>query len=313
MKKLVQIIARILKEQSGVSMILVSLGMFMLIGFTAFVVDVGNLYFEKSRLQKSLDAAVLAGAQRLKVSESEAENVAIDMANQNGFTVTTAEVDTGDNFIKITKIVNKQLTFARVIGFSDSDVAASARAETRDTLIKGEGIIPVALEKGVYSEGSPYTMHFQAGNPENASVNGNFGFLAINGPGGSDLKDGIMYGADREVNEEFEYTKTGLSWGNVRSAFEYRISEDNDKPYCSSYDTADYTCSRVVIVPIVETFTGVDGKSMVNIVGFAAFWVENVDPTGSNKSVNGRFIEMVSPGEFGSGENFGISTVKLVN
>ncbi|MBS4200967.1 hypothetical protein KHA93_15120 [Bacillus sp. FJAT-49732] len=313
MKRLAQMIARILREQSGVSMILVALGMFMLIGFTAFVVDVGNLYFEKSRLQKALDAAVLAGAQRLKVSESEAENVAINIANQNGFTVTTDEVDTGANFIEIKKTVNKQLTFARVLGFSDSDVGAYARAETLETLIKGEGIIPVAMEDVVYNPGDSYTMHFQAGNPNNASVNGNFGFLAINGPGGSDLKEGIMHGANREINEEFEYTKTGLSWGNVKSAFEYRIGQDNTKPHCSSYTTADQTCSRVVTVPIVETFQGANGKSMVKIVGFASFWIESVNPNGNNKSVIGRFIPTVGSGEFSEGENYGIFTVKLVN
>ncbi|MCJ8009235.1 pilus assembly protein TadG-related protein [Lederbergia wuyishanensis] len=312
MKKLLQIITRILKEQSGVSMILVSLGMFMLIGFTAFVVDVGSLYFEKSRLQKALDAAVLAGAQSLKVSENEAENVAIHIANQNGYTVTSDEVEATGNIIEIKKTVNKQLTFARVLGFSDSDVGAFAKAEIL-SLIKGEGIIPVAMEDVVYNPGDSYTMHFQAGNPDNSSVNGNFGFLAINGPGGSDLKDGIMHGANREVNEEFEYTKTGLSWGNVKSAFEYRIGQDNTKPHCSSYTTADDTCSRVVTVPIVKTFTGLDGKSKVKIIGFAAFWIESIQPNGNDKSVKGRFIDMYSPGEYGSGENFGISTVKLVN
>ena len=153
MRRIYQSMSFLYKEQSGVAKILFALSMFMIIGFTAFVVDVGSLYFEKSSLQKSLDAAVLGGAQRLKVSEPEAKAVAIDLAAKNGFTVTEGEVTTGENFIEINKTVNKDLFFARIFGFHNTDVSAAARAELVQTLLKGDGVIPVGLEKNDFKKG----------------------------------------------------------------------------------------------------------------------------------------------------------------
>ena len=149
MRRIYQSMSFLYKEQNGVAKILVALSMFMIIGFTALVVDVGSLYFEKSSLQKSLDAAVLGGAQRLKVSEAEAKAVAIDLASKNGFAVTEGEITTGENFIEINKTVNKDLFFARILGFQNTDVSATARAELVKTLLKGDGVIPVGMKKKI--------------------------------------------------------------------------------------------------------------------------------------------------------------------
>ena len=62
---------------------------------------------------------------------------------------------------------------------------------------------------------------------------------------------------------------------------------------CSSYETADNSCNRVVIVPIIESFN-VNGKKDVKIVGFAAFWIESI----SQHETKGRFIEIVTGGTF---------------
>jgi hypothetical protein len=303
----------LLKNQSGSALILVALSMLMIIGFVAIVVDVGGLYFEKSRLQKALDAGVLGGAQVLKLSGATAKSTGIELALENGFSVTTDEVTTGTNFIEITKTVKKELTFARLLGFKQTDVRATARAETVQTLLAGDGIIPVALEQKEYKKGEPYTMHFQAGNPNNSSIKGNFGFLAIDGPGGNDLEEGIKHGSTLEVSEEFVWTKTGLTWGKVRDGFKYRLAQDLNNVKCQSYQTADNSCSRVITVPIIETFSDAKGKSLVRIIGFAAFWIDSIDETGNDKGVTGRFIEHVRGGTFGTGEDFGIYGVKLVN
>ncbi|RST70322.1 hypothetical protein D4T97_020235 [Siminovitchia acidinfaciens] len=303
----------LLNEQKGTAMILVALCMFMLIGFTAIAVDAGALYFEKSRLQKALDAAVLGGAQRLKVSEADAESTAIDLAGKNGFTVSADEVTTGGNFIEINKTVNKDLTFARIFGKTSADVPASAKAVVSGRLKKGEGIVPVAIEDQEYVAGQSKVLHFQPGNPNNSPHSGNFGFLGLDGPGGKILREGIKYGSEKAVLEEYEWTEPGLSWGNVKDAFQWRIDQDIGKSHCQSYATSDNTCTRIITVPIVESFEGADGKTMVKIVRFAAFWIESV----GQHEVKGRFIDIVDRGEFeevGEGEeDYGISGVKLVN
>ncbi|MFZ0494087.1 MAG: pilus assembly protein TadG-related protein [Methylocella sp.] len=56
---------RLRGDQSGVVVILAALTMVSVVGFTGFAVDVGNVYYAKSKLQAATDAAALAGAQSI--------------------------------------------------------------------------------------------------------------------------------------------------------------------------------------------------------------------------------------------------------
>jgi len=53
------------KNQAGVSAVIIAIVLTMLIGFTAFAVDVGYMYLTKNELQNVADAAALAGAGHL--------------------------------------------------------------------------------------------------------------------------------------------------------------------------------------------------------------------------------------------------------
>ncbi|WP_249869046.1 pilus assembly protein TadG-related protein [Oceanobacillus saliphilus] len=319
----------IVRDQDGVAMILVALCLFIFVGFTAIVVDAGGLYFEKSRLQKALDAAVLGGAQVLTISEAKAEEVAVELATKNDFPVSLDEVETGSTFIQIHKTVNKDLTFARVLGFNDAAVAATARAEIMNSLDSGDDIVPIGIEQGAciegeeaeeeedcerweYVAGESYTMHFQ---PGKNSVKGNFGFLDVES-NGKNLRDDIENGVTLHTDEVL--TKTGFSWGQVSKGFDDRVKADKDKDHCQPNEdgsvTADNSCSRVITVPIIETYEEVEGKSTVKIIGFAAFYVEKVIDDGNDRRIIGKFIDFVRGGEFAEGgKDFGISGVKLVN
>lgn len=296
---------RLLKEQSGAALILVALSMFMIFSFAAMVVDVGSLYVEKSRLQKALDAAVLGGGQVLKVSRTEAKSVGISLAKENGFSVRPDEVTTGDDFIEIHKTVNKNLTFARVLGIHSAEVSAFARAELQGSLQKGKGVIPVGLDKTDYKKGALYALNDKPGQGNS----GNYGYLAIDGNGANVLGTGIKYGSQKTVEVgKNVLSEPGQNWGKVEEGFEYRVEEDRkNNPKCSSYEKADKTCKRVVIVPLVDDFK--NGRSEVEVLGFAAFWIDSIH----KHEINGRFIEIVSGGTFGPGEDYGIHGVKLVN
>lgn len=305
MSKIKQVLLFSLKDERGFTKILAALSIVALLGFTALVVDVGAIYFEKSRLQKALDAAVLGGAQHLKVTQEKAEETAISLALENGFTVDVDEVSTGEGFIEIEKTVNKELTFARIIGFNDTDIHAIARAELVQTLVKRNGVVPIGLEVGDFKKDEDYDMNFNPG----GAKKGNFGFLGLDG-GGSALEEGIKNGSKTEVEVGMSVdTETGLSWGNVKRAIEERIHRDATKPHCSSYETADNTCSRVIIVPLVDTFDDLSGGSgQVTIVRFAAFWIDSI----KGQTIQGRFIDYVTSGVFDSGEETNIYGVKLV-
>jgi len=305
MKKGIQSLLFSLKEERGFTKIFVALSIVVLFGFTALVVDVGAIYFEKSQLQKALDAAVLGGAQHLKVSEEKAEETAISLALENGLTVKVDEVTTGGEFIEIEKTVSKELTFARILGFNEADIHAIARVELVQALVKRNGIVPIGLETGDFKKNEDYDMNFNPGE----SKKGNFGFLGLDG-GGSALEEAIKNGSKAEVKIGMSVpTETGLSWGNVKHAIEERIQRDATKTHCSSYETADNTCSRVIIVPLVDTFDDLSGGSgKVTIVRFAAFWIDSI----KGQTIKGRFIDYITSGIFEPGGETNIYGVKLV-
>lgn len=304
MKHFFRSFTRLAHEQSGISMILFALSLLMIFGFTSFVVDAGGIYLEKSRLQKALDAAVLAGAQVLIDPNGNPKATAKDIAAKNGFTVEDSEIEVGADYVEINKTVNKNLTFARVLGFNDADVPATARAEL-SSLSSGEGIVPIGILQNNFVRGESYILNAQPGNSHSP---GNFGFLGIDGNGGNVLREAIMNGTKRKVLEEFEWTEPGTMAGPVRQGFEYRINQDAGKEHCQSHETANSSCSRVIITPIVESYEDATGRSMVRITGFAAFWVESA----GNHEVRGRFIDVYTNGTAGPGQDFGVNVVKLV-
>lgn len=327
------LLQNIKKNQQGHILVTVSFALITLVGITAFVIDIGGLYVEKSKLQKTLDAAVLAGASQLSVSQAKAVDKAKEIVNKNNYINSDSDkIDTGADFIKITKTVEKAHTVASLIGGNSSNITASAKAQVKGVLLGRDGIVPVGIPSDKLPKegetGYPFPdfpMIFEPGNsgggknPSNEgnySVKGNFGFLAINGPGGNLLRENIRDGADLEVSEEmYEWTQTGLSWGNVSKGFQDRIDADISKSYCSVYETADSSCSRVIIVPIVDSYTDATGKTLMKITGFASLWISSIDGKGNEKMVNAKYIDTITFGEFGDpgdAKNYYVNGVTLV-
>ncbi|MCM3709079.1 pilus assembly protein TadG-related protein [Sporosarcina luteola] len=309
MKKIIQSLLFPVKEERGIAKILVAFSIVALLGFAAFVVDAGAIYFEKSRLQKALDAAVLGGAQRLLVSQDEAKVTAKHIASKNGFTIADTELETEAKAIEIEKTVNKKMTFARILGIEDTDIYAVARAElVHSALVKKDGIVPVGPLLGDYQAGDQYNLNFSSGNGNK----GNYGFLALEGNGsamGETIKNGSK--STYKIGDEV-LTEPGLSWGIARPAFQYRIDQDANKQHCKVFETADFDCNRVVIIPLIETYKDAKGKDIVKISGFAAVWLEKVG-TQNNHVITGRFMDFVTGGIFDdNGTETNLYRVKLV-
>lgn len=131
-------IKQIVKNENGQSMVLVVLLMVVIMGFAALVVDLGMVSYTKTRLQNAADAAALAGARDLPDATT-AESTAIIYAGKNGVhngvqktVVTVTYPDNGDaNKIKVECTKTVSYTFARVLGFTEKDVSASAVAQKR--------------------------------------------------------------------------------------------------------------------------------------------------------------------------------------
>lgn len=106
------------KQQKGAVLVLVTIALFTLLGFTALALDGGYLILNKNRLQDAVDAAALSGAKTLastdlsKSTHTEAKKAVID---------TIHAIMQGDGFQKM-KVDTSKLTETVIVEFSLSPV-----------------------------------------------------------------------------------------------------------------------------------------------------------------------------------------------
>lgn len=126
---------RSIKDEKGVAAVIVALLMSVLLGFTAFVVDVGSVALERQKLQNAIDAACLAGAQDLP-NTSQATTAANNYIALNGYQPSDISISFSDANHKIHISGAKEVshTFAPVLGFTKADVSTHAVAEKKTGL-----------------------------------------------------------------------------------------------------------------------------------------------------------------------------------
>lgn len=152
-------IAKAQSKRTGNILIVILIVIVPLMGFGALAVDYGVLINDKNRLQRACDAAALAAAQELKVSNDSADTqsataMAIATAKQNGVTVTAGEISFSNDNCDIT--VNAKLTrnlfLARVLGITKGNTAASATASvTTSSPGYTPYVSPIGITASTYS------------------------------------------------------------------------------------------------------------------------------------------------------------------
>jgi len=160
MKKLMKIV----KNEDGQVLVLMALFLTVLLGFAALTIDIGMVYVTKAKLQNTADAAALAGAQDLP-NTSTAKSTAIYYAGQNGVqaseTTPTAPYNGDSTKIEVVCTKTVSYTFARVLGFTQSDVSERAVAQMTTgggdafgyAVFAGEGVASFNGSKHVFDGG----------------------------------------------------------------------------------------------------------------------------------------------------------------
>lgn len=293
-------------DEGGQALVMVAVAMVALMGFTALVIDGGRLYSEKSKLQKALDSAVLAGAQVIRTSGTDPKAVAAAVAQKNGYSLDVEkELTVIGNTIEATKqSEHYPMTFARVIGIPEATVGAKAKAEI-GPLKKGYRIAPIAIAQSSVPTSTELTFDNPGGH------HGNAGFLDLNGKGANGLAESIIKGGTFEIGTTVAETKTGLDFGPISKAIQKLIESDADKPQCQSVDSADNSCARVITIVVIKTWEDANGKSDLEVVGLAAYWIDKMQ----GKQIIGHFIKDIAPGEIGEDTEIGENNlygVKLI-
>ena len=189
-------------DESGVALVWYTFTLFVLIGFAALVIDVGNLYLSRRQAVTAADAAALAGAVELKKNNPNINDIrdqAKSFAEKNGARIENLQNDVTISglympsrvTVKVTKEV--QFIFAKILGFEGTNVHAVASAG----FLASNGLVPFGK---VYEEDEPFTsgqeinLKFEKWQDSGLGP-GNFGYVAFPGQtGGDDLKTDLSYG-----------------------------------------------------------------------------------------------------------------------
>ena len=308
------------KSESGQAIVLMTLALVVIMGMAAFVIDVGNWYHTKRRLQGTADAAALAGAQRLPNSPSGAQTMALSYANQNGGDVAganiivTSTVQPNDT-ISVRARKTAPGFFSRVLGIASVDIDARAKARVGPPL-EARYVAPMVVfcdhtlihncnGKSQPDFQQPTTLNFD---PMGAP--GAFGMLNLDGgngtPGSSSEADWILHGFDKYLGLGKYKSDPGAKFSstNIRDALTARIGS-------------------VLLFPVYKTLTGQGQQAQYDIIGWIGFHLTSFTVHGNNSTLNGYFTEFIAQGILatsgggggGSGppsSSFGVESIQLI-
>lgn len=297
----------LLREERGVVLVLVAAALVALLGFGALVTDVGLLMFNREHLANAADAAALAGAQFLPENPAAAVAAAEHYALSNGAQPGEVRVTLGPDGKSITVDAVRQVSFslARVLGFTASSVSAHAKAKV-EAVSELYGAAPLGIREQSLEFGRLYNLKVGGG----AGEHGNFGAIALGGHGADNYEENLRHGYQGwlKVGDILE-TEPGNMSGPTQRAVEDRIRGHESctwQHHCRN-------CPRVIYTPVYRVVGELQGRSQVEIVGFAAFFLDGVRRSGNDCYVQGYFLQkLISGTRGGAGNDYGLRTVKLV-
>ena len=307
------------RDERGQAIVLMTISLVVILGMAALVIDVGNWYHTKRRLQGTADAAALAGAQKLPNDPSGAQAMALDYANQNGGDVAGANiVVSSTNQTNDTISVRARKTdpgfFSGVLGIASADIDARAKVLVGPPL-KARYVAPMVVDCAHplihncdgdstpdFGEDHPTTMDYD---PMGAP--GAYGMLNLDGgsgtPGSSDEADWIQHGFDKY-----------LGLGNYRSDPGAKFSSSNIQ------DALEARRGTVLLFPVFRVLDGTGQNAVYEIIGWIGFHLTTFEVHGNNAVLHGYFTEFIAQGILattgggGSGpsSSFGVKTIQLI-
>lgn len=290
------------RRSSGQVALVVAAGIVMLLSISALVMDYGLALIEQGRLQTALDAAVLAGASELVISEANAIAKAREYLILNGVSPDAVSLTANQALGKIAARGNsQQITFfGRLFGIDQVNVGATSGAVVGVAGSVTSGLRPYAVSDRYYDYGDLITLK------QDSAYMGNFGSVALGGNGASVLRDNALYGYKGTLKiGDLIPTETGNMAGVVN---QIKNLVKSDSSTITNYTPESY---RLWTIPVVDGLE-VAGRKNVTIVGFAQVFVEDVRNSGGKMEIVGRFMRFVGSGEIAPGATaYGVYAAKL--
>lgn len=292
-------------NQRGSIEIIVVFGMIALLASAALVADFGTLALTRIKIQNALSNAALSGAHYLTISETTARSKALEYYALNGENAANASVTITNNSRKLEISASKVVTytFGKALGFKDKTVIGKATAIIGPIKSMTGGVRPLGVEKIAYAYGDEIVLKENAG----SGVYGNYGSISLGGTGNSIYTNNLLYGYSGKVSiDDVIPTEPGNKASAVNQL----------KTLLSAYPETfnNYTneSNRLWTLPLVE-FNELSGRTDVKIVGFAKFFIEDIELKSGQAQITGRFVEYVDLGEVDTSlEITGLYGVQLI-
>lgn len=314
-----------IRNERGISLVMTSLLMIVLLGMVALAVDVGRLYVTRQYLVNACDAAALAGGIELP-NQAKATTKAAECAEANGMTEYTVSFPadgitaTGPTKIQVDGQLTVNHTFANVLGFTSRPVGAHAVAlKTGSVGWVSDQVVPWGIpfyaangQPYGYDNGVEYTLkqgsQSQLGDGTSAMVGGNFWALSLGSVGGDVYRNNIADGYQGQVNVgDVISTEPGNMVGPTKQGTDPRFNDAKQAPWNDdTWDNYDYGNPRIVLVPIISPLS--NGRAEVTVMGFGAFYLTSC----TGKEVKGYFLGYTIPHAGGTGQDFGVTTFRLI-
>jgi Flp pilus assembly protein TadG len=307
-----------LKSERGQAFVLAAVAMVMCMGMAALVLDVGNWFRDKRRLQGTVDAAALAGAQQLPDDASAAQAQALSYANKNGgdvagsSIVVTSQYQTNDT-ISVSGQRNDPGIFSKVIAIPGADITAKAKVRVGPpaqalhvapmVVFCGHSLIQNCNNNHTPQFNVPTTMDYD---PMGAP--GAFGMLNLDGENGtigsSTEADWINRGFDKYLGLGKYQSDPGAKFSsqNIQGALDDRIG-------------------TVLLFPVFKTLDGTGQNAQYDIIGWIGFYLQSYDIHGNSATLHGYFTTYIATGILakqapGSGgvpsSFFGVKSIQLI-
>lgn len=298
------------KSQRGSSVVIFGISIFVIMGFSALVTDVGMMAYHRARLSNAVDSAALAGAQELIYQTGSASMKASDYLRKNGYQSASYSITTedGGSAIRVSASYTVDFLFAKALGFHSRPVHVTAKGKVLPVIAVNNGIRPFAIEDQALQYGTSYLLKEGGGD----GTTGNYGAISLGGTGSKVYYSNVVNGySGRLMVGDYIDTEPGNMSGPTESGIETLLSQCPHTPKCA-FDQFVPGCPKIVTIVIVDSLN-VNGRSTVQIKGFASFFLEGVGGSGNDSEVKGRFIRTVTSGEMAESQtDYGLYGVKLM-
>lgn len=121
----------LLQDEDGQILVLFALLLVVMLASVGLVVDVGYFYVEKQRMQNSVDASALGGAQVIHETQNNVDKIAKDIAEKNGLirSKVLVSLNTSKNTVKVDYSQHFQPLFLHIFGVDSLEIRATATAK----------------------------------------------------------------------------------------------------------------------------------------------------------------------------------------